>query len=41
LREAVEARRQTLDRRRRRATRLVPRLAVAGAMAAVLIAVLA
>jgi hypothetical protein len=41
LREAVEARRQALNRRRGPASRLVPRLAVAGALATALVAVLA
>ena len=41
LREAVEARRVTLARRRAPASRLVPRLAVAGALATVLVVVLA
>lgn len=41
LREAVEARRRTVGRRRGGASGLVPRLAMAGALAAVLVAVLA
>lgn len=41
LREAVEARRRTLDRRRGPASRLVPRLALTGALAVALVAVLA
>jgi anti-sigma factor RsiW len=41
LREAVETRRQALGRRRGPASRLVPRLAVGGALGAALVAVLA
>lgn len=41
LREAVEARRRALGRRRGSASRLVPRLALAGGLAAALVAVLA